>query len=118
MGRSLATKIAQEGINVYLKEVSPEAVESARRELERSLDHSIERFALTGSEKKAILSRITWVTDFDCATECDLALEAVQEDFDLKRRILRELDRRMPADHPIVITTSTLSITEPACGRS
>ena len=112
MGRSLATKVAQEGINVYLKEVSTEAVESAQRELERSLDHSIERFALTSSEKKAILSRITWVTHFDCASDSDLALEAVQEDFGRKRQILRELDRRMPADYPIVLTTSTLSITE------
>ena len=112
MGRSLAIKVAQEGINVYLKEVSAEAVENAQKELERSLDHSIERFALTGSEKKAILSRITWVTHFDCATDSDLALEAVQEDFGLKRQILRELDRRMPPEHPIVLTTSTLSITE------
>ena len=112
MGRSLATKVAQEGINVYLKEVSAEAVEVARDELERSLDHDIARFGLTNSEKKAILSRITWVTQFDCATDCDLAIEAVQEDFGLKRQILRELDKRMAPDHPIVINTSTLSITE------
>ena len=102
MGRSLATKVAQEGLHVYLKEVSAEAVESAQMALERSLDHSIERFALTGSEKKAILSRITWVTHFDCATDSDLALEAVQEDFGLKRQILRELDRRMPPEHPSI----------------
>jgi len=112
MGRSLATKVAQEGINVYLKEISAEAVETARDELERSLDHEIARFGLTNSEKKAILSRITWVTHFDCATDCDLAIEAVQEDFGLKRQILRELDQRMAPDHPIVINTSTLSITE------
>jgi len=112
MGRSLATKVAQEGINVYLKEISREALETARQELDGALDHEIERFGLTTSEKKAILSRITWVTDFDCAESCDLALEAVQENFELKREILRELDLRMPADHPIVITTSTLSITE------
>ena len=118
MGRSLATKVAQEGLNVYLKEVSAQAVETAQRELERSLDHSIERFALTGSEKKAILSRITWVTHFDCASDSDLALEAVQEDFGLKRQILRELDRRMPPEHPIVVTTSTLSITELAAQNS
>jgi 3-hydroxybutyryl-CoA dehydrogenase len=112
MGRSLATRVAQEGINVYLKEVSTEAVEVARSELEEALDHEIARFGLTKSEKKAILSRITWVTHFDCATDCDLAIEAVQEDFGLKRQILRELDRRMASDHPIVINTSTLSITE------
>ena len=118
MGRSLATKVAQEGINVYLKEVSAEAVEKAQRELERSLDHSIERFALTGSEKKAILSRITWVTHFDCASDSDLALEAVQEDFGLKRQILRELDRRMPPEHPIVLTTSTNGTSAMAPARS
>jgi len=112
MGRSLATRVAQEGINVYLKEVSTEAVEVAKSELDRSLEHEIARFGLTNAEKKAILSRITWVTHYDCATDCDLALEAVQEDFGLKRQILRELDRRMPAENPIVITTSTLSITE------
>lgn len=112
MGRSLATKVAQEGINVYLKEVSPEAVAIAKSELDQSLEHDIARFGLTNAEKKAIMSRITWVTHYDCATDCDLALEAVQEDFGLKRQILRELDRRMPAENPIVITTSTLSITE------
>ena len=112
MGRSLATKVAQEGINVYLKEVSPEAVAIAKSELDQSLEHEIARFGLTNAEKKAIMSRITWVTHYDCATDCDLALEAVQEDFGVKRQILRELDRRMPAENPIVITTSTLSITE------
>jgi len=112
MGLSLATRISQEGINVYLKEVSMEAVDAGKIELESALDHEIARFGLTNAEKKAILSRITWVTQFDCATDCDLAVEAVQEDFGLKRRILRELDQRMPTDHPIVINTSTLSITE------
>ena len=118
MGRSLATKVAQEGINVYLKEVSAAAVDASKSELNRSLDHSIERFALTGSEKKAILSRITWVTHFECASDCALAVEAVQEDFGLTRQFLRELDKRMAPEHPIVINTSTLSITELASQNS
>ncbi len=118
MGRSLATKVAQEGINVYLKEVSQETVAIGKSELDRALENEISRFGLTNSEKKAILSRITWVTQFDCASDSDLALEAVQEDFGLKRQILRELDRRMPEGNPIVINTSTLSITELAAQNS
>ncbi len=55
MGRSLATKVAQEGINVYLKEVSPEAVAVAKSELGQSLDHEIAKFGLTNAEKKAII---------------------------------------------------------------
>jgi len=112
MGRSIATKVAQAGLNVCLKEASTERLEASRTELVGALDHEIAKFGITESEKKAILSRIRWVTQYDCAAECDLAIETVQEDLNLKRQILRELDRRMDADHPIVINTSTLSITE------
>ncbi len=118
MGRSIATTVAQDGLNVCIKEVSMEMVEASRQELEGSLDHEIARFGLTESEKKVILSRIRWVTQFDCAAECDLAVEAVQEDFELKKSIVTELDRRMPRDNPIVINTSTLSITELAANTT
>ncbi len=112
MGRSLAIKVAQEGLNVCLKEVSLERVEKARHEMETALDNAIARFSITEAEKKAVLSRIRWVTEFDCTAECDLAIDAVQEDFEQKKQIVLELDARMQADHPIVINTSTLSITE------
>ena len=112
MGRSIATTVAQDGLNVCLKEVSMEAAEASKAELVSNLDHEIARYGLTESEKKVILSRIRWVTQYDCAAQCDLAVEAVQEDFDLKAEILFELDRRMKPDHPIVVNTSTLSITE------
>ncbi len=112
MGRSIAATVAQEGLNVCMKEVSMEAAEESRAELERALDHEIARFGITQADKKIILSRIRWVTKYDCASDCDLAIEAIQEDFDLKSQILIELDRRMPRENPIVINTSTLSITE------
>ncbi len=112
MGRSIAATVAREGLNVCIKEVSMEAVEVSKAELEQALDHEIARFGITTSEKKAMLSRIRWVTQYDCASECDFAIEAIQEDFDLKSKILIELDRRMARENPIVINTSTLSITE------
>ncbi len=112
MGRSIAATVAQEGLNVCVKEVSMEEAETSKAELVRALDHEIARFGITTADKKVILSRIRWVTQYDCAAECDLAIEAIQEDFDLKSQILTELDRRMPRENPIVINTSTLSITE------
>ncbi len=116
MGRSIATKVAQQGLNVCLKELSLERAETSRQELGTTLDHDISRFSLTESEKRAILSRIHWVTEFECAAESELAIETVQEDPELKREILRELDVRMPPDCPVVINTSTLSISELAAG--
>lgn len=118
MGRSIATKVAQAGLNVSLKEVSQPTLDATRQALDESLDHEIARFGLTVSEKKAILSRIRWVTTFEAIGDADLAIETVQEDPALKRQILRELDRRLGADHPIVINTSTLSITELAADTS
>lgn len=112
MGRSIAATVAREGLNVCIKEVSMEAAEASKTELIRALDHEISRYGITTADKKVILSRIRWVTKYDCASECDLAIEAIQEDFDLKSSILIELDRRMAAENPIVINTSTLSITE------
>ncbi len=119
MGRSIASKIAHEGISVCLKEVSMERVEECRGSLEAELDESIHSFERTEAEKKVILSRIRWVTQFGCAAESDLAIETVQEDFEVKRGILRELDALMAKEHPIVVNTSTLSITELAssCNR-
>jgi 3-hydroxybutyryl-CoA dehydrogenase len=118
MGRSIATKVAQAGLNVCLKEATQNDLETSKKALEAALDHEIARFGLTTSEKKAILSRIRWVTRFDAVADCDLAIETVQEDFALKRQILRELDRLMAAENPIVINTSTLSITELAAQNS
>ena len=75
MGRSIATKVAQAGLNVCLKEASTERLEVSRGELVAALDHEIAKFGITESEKKAILSRIRWVTQYDCAADCDLAIE-------------------------------------------
>ncbi len=118
MGRSIATKVAHEGLNVCLKELSMERVEYSKTTLEQTLDHDVARFNLTESEKKVILSRIRWGTEFDFLTECDLAIETVQEEMDVKREIVRELDRILPTSNPIVINTSTLSITEIAASAN
>ena len=112
MGRSIAVKVAQQGIHVRLKEASEGRVDACRVELERELDRAVQRFDSTDVEKRAVLSRIHWGTGYEGVRDCDLAIETVQEDADLKRSILVDLDRQMPPDRPVVINTSTLSITE------
>lgn len=112
MGRSIAVKVAQQGIHVRLKEASEGRVDACRVELERELDRAVQRFDSTDVEKRAVLSRIRWGTGYEGVRACDLAIETVQEDAELKRGILLELDRQLPPDRPVVINTSTLSITE------
>ena len=112
MGRSIVTKVSQSGLSVIVREISEERATEVRKILETSLDHQIERWSLTQSEKKATLSRIEFTTDLAKIKDAQLVVETIQEDFDAKRALLAELDAVIAAEIPIIVNTSSLSITE------
>jgi 3-hydroxybutyryl-CoA dehydrogenase len=112
MGRSLATRVSQAGLSVVVRDISAERVSEVQNLLEKGLDHQIERWGLTQSEKKAILARIHFTTDLADARGCDLAIETIHEDAPAKTSLLAELDSLLAPAIPIVVNTSTLSITE------
>lgn len=112
MGRSIATKISQAGLSVLLKEISPERASEVKTKLEEALQHQVERWALTGAEKRAILSRIQFTSAYDGIESCQLVIETIHEDFEDKKKLLSELDQLLAPSVPIVVNTSTLSITE------
>lgn len=116
MGRSIATRVSQAGLNVVVREISAERAAQVLAILEESLERNIQRWSLTASEKKAILSRIEFTPDLERVRDCELAIETIQEDFGAKKQLLSELDDLLPAVTPILVNTSTLSITELAQG--
>jgi len=116
MGRSIATRISQAGLTVVLKELDETRAAEVKTILEEALEHQVERWSLTKSEKKAILSRIDFTTGLEYANGCDLVIETIQEEFAAKRALLSEVDERVPPEVPIIVNTSTLSITELAHG--
>ncbi|MFN3413024.1 MAG: 3-hydroxyacyl-CoA dehydrogenase family protein [Thermoanaerobaculum sp.] len=116
MGRSIATKVSQAGLAVMLKEISEERAQQVQQMLDEALQHQVERWTLTGAEKRAILSRITFTASYDGIEACQLAIETIHEDFEDKKNLLSELDQLLAPKVPIVVNTSTLSITELASG--
>jgi 3-hydroxybutyryl-CoA dehydrogenase len=112
MGQGIAQTIASAGIEVRLIEKNQENLGKAESSLSESLEREIKRWSLTQSEKKSILSRITWQTDFDGIEETDLLVEAVDEDFELKKRIFKQLDDLVKKETIFVSNTSTLSLTK------
>lgn len=116
MGRSIATKVSQAGLAVLLKEISQERAEEVRQMLDEALQHQVERWTLTTAEKRAILSRITFTASYEGIENCQLAIETIHEDFQDKKNLLSELDQLLAPQVPIVVNTSTLSITELASG--
>lgn len=120
MGRSLAQKMASSGIDVTVLEVSEERITQAREAMAASLDDELRKWGITASEKKVVLSRVTFTTDPTQAADCDLAIEAVPEDLALKQAVMLRLDAVCAPETVFVTSTSTLSVTEiaAASGRS
>lgn len=112
MGRGIAETAATVGINVLIIERDEESAEICRQRLSETLDSEIERWALTKSEKKAILARLKFSTDISEVAECDLVIEAVDEEFASKRAVFRELDRICDPNTAFVSNTATLSLTK------
>jgi 3-hydroxybutyryl-CoA dehydrogenase len=116
MGRSIATRVSQSGLSVIVREINADRAAEVRKILEDSLDHQIERWSMTQSEKKATLARIEFTTDLASIKPAQIVVETIQEDFNAKKALLSELDTVMPPEIPIIVNTSSLSITELAQG--
>lgn len=111
MGRGIAQTVASMGLEVVIVEVDTEKLENAKTKLTDNIDNEIKRWAMTKSDKKSIFSRIKWVTDINAVKDCEIIIEAVQEDFDAKVKVFKQIDKIANPEAIFVSNTSTLSLT-------
>ncbi|WP_166239462.1 3-hydroxyacyl-CoA dehydrogenase family protein [Paenibacillus turpanensis] len=112
MGQGIAQMLAVKGLDVFLVEKTEEQLDRGYKMISLHLDKEIERWAITNSEKKIILSRIHKISEFKRVSECDLVIETVTEDLDVKKKVFRKLDQVCGKDTILASNTSTLSLTE------
>ncbi|MBN1302315.1 MAG: NAD(P)-binding domain-containing protein [Melioribacteraceae bacterium] len=112
MGRGIAQSVASSGIEVMILEKNNEHIESAKEQLKKNMEIEIGRWAMTSSDMKSILSRITWTLEFDKIKYADIIIEAVDESFQLKRMIFKKLDEIAKPETILISNTSTLSLTQ------
>ncbi|TFH02808.1 MAG: 3-hydroxybutyryl-CoA dehydrogenase [Calditrichales bacterium] len=112
MGRGISQLIASKGIDVILIERNEEGARLGKKKLEESLDAEIDRWTMTESEKRAILSRTTVTSDIESAVYGDLVIEAITENLVAKQNLLKKIDQICDKDTIFVTNTSALSITE------
>ena len=111
MGQGIAQTVAGMGLEVTIVEIDTDKLENAKTQLTETIDREIKRWAMTKSDKKAIFSRIKWSTDVNSVKDCEIIIEAVQEDFDLKVSVFQMLDKIANSEAIFVSNTSTLSLT-------
>jgi 3-hydroxybutyryl-CoA dehydrogenase len=118
MGAGIAEVLISAGCRVVLCETNPEAAEQARVRVVRGIERALERAGAGATAVGDPLDLLEVVTGVPDRVDALLAIEAVFEDPDLKRNVLREIETRVPADAIIASNTSSLSIGGLAAGLS
>ncbi len=116
MGQGISQTVASMGTEVLLFDLDEEQLKSSLKSLADEMDREIERWGMTSSEKKAILSRVKTSADLDNAAAFPVVIESIPEDLSYKRDLFSKLDTICPPDTIFITNTSTLSITEIGAG--
>jgi len=112
MGAGIAQVFAQNGDIVILCDIKREFVEKGLAMIEKNLGRLLQKEKISGGEYECILSGITITTDKTHAKGCDLIVEAVIENIEVKKQLFAELDEIVDAQAILASNTSSLSITE------
>ena len=112
MGAGIAQVSVQSGFETVGREVSDELAERGRATVERYLDRGVEKGRLSQPERDGAVGRLTLTTDLADLASCDLVIEAVLEELDLKRELFAELDRVTRSNAILATNTSALSVSE------
>lgn len=117
MGQGIAYVSAMAGIEVILKDISQDAADKGKAYSDTLLTKRVARGRMTEEKKASVLSLITATDNADLLEGCDLIIEAVFENVDLKHKITEELQGKLAENGVWGSNTSTLPITllaEPA----
>jgi 3-hydroxybutyryl-CoA dehydrogenase len=112
MGAGIAQVSVQSGFETVGREVSAELGERGRATIERYLARAAEKGRMSEHERDAALARLTLTTELDELADCDLVIEAVLEELELKREVFSVLDRVTRPEAVLATNTSALSVSE------
>jgi 3-hydroxybutyryl-CoA dehydrogenase len=112
MGNGIAQVFATNGFDVELIDAKPEFVTKAVATITKNLERVAKKQEWPADKAAGILKRIRGGTSLDAAKDCPLVIEAVTEDFALKKQIFQTLDALTPAGTILASNTSSISITE------
>ena len=111
MGAGIAYSTASKGIAVVLKDVSVENAEKGKAYSQKLLDKKVSQGRMTAEKRDQILSLITATADASDLKGCDLIIEAVFENQELKAKVTQEAEAFLADGGVFASNTSTLPIT-------
>lgn len=119
MGAGIALVAARSGFETIRFDRSSEALSRSRAAAEKFLGKSVDRGRMSPEDSDATLARLQDSTDLADLADCDLVIEAIYENLEVKQALFKELNTICKPQTIFASNTSTLSITQIAsgCGR-
>ena len=118
MGNGIAQACAVSGIHVVMVDISDAAVAKGIANVVGSLERLVKKEKITAADKDAALARIQGSTRYDDLTSAQLVIEAATENFDLKVKILKQIDAVVAPNVIVASNTSSISITKLAAATT
>ena len=112
MGNGIAQACAVSGINVVMVDISEAAVQKGLATVSGSLDRLVKKEKISAADKDAAMARIQVSTSYDELKAAQLVIEAATENYDLKVKILQQVDALLAPEVLIATNTSSISITK------
>ncbi|MEI7626215.1 MAG: 3-hydroxybutyryl-CoA dehydrogenase [Actinomycetota bacterium] len=110
MGHGIAQVCAQAGYDVIVREVSDEKLNGALAKIEGQLARAVEKERSTQVEADAVRGRIQGTLDYYDLRDCDVVIEAITENLDLKLEMWRDLDPIAKPAALFATNTSSLAV--------
>ncbi len=112
MGQGIAQTVAQGGFEVWLRDIESELLEEAIESIDDSLKRLVKKDKISEGQKEKILDNINTTLELEELSECDVIIEAVVEDVEIKKDVFSDLDKICPPETILASNTSTIPITE------
>src|SRR5690606_26048168 len=108
----IAEVAAKSGIEVVLRSRKQETADATVGALDKSLSKQVEKGRLDEAAARETLARVTATADLGALADCDLVLESVVEDLEVKKALFRDLDGIVKDGAVLATNTSTLPVIE------
>jgi 3-hydroxybutyryl-CoA dehydrogenase len=110
MGAGIAQVAAQSGFDTKVREVSDALCARAKAGIEKQMNKAIEKGKMTAEARDAAMAKLSFTTAVKDLKGCDVVIEAVVEDVDVKNAMWKELDALCPPHTIFASNTSSLTI--------
>jgi len=112
MGNGIVQVAAQAGINVIMRDIEQQFIDKGKARIEKNLNWLVDNQKISAEDKQKVMDRIKTTLELNDLKDCDLIIEAIPENINLKKELFNELDTLCPPSTIFASNTSSISITK------